>query len=437
MVGFAWLASAQPLIALGGAAALVVVGLVASRPGSVSAVLMGAYLIPLFALGRVYAYTGVDPIYVPEVLLLSALALSLPDWWNSYLVAVPRWYRWGSATLAIFGLSATWNGLTHGYPGALKGLVFVIYPLASGPCAAWIRVHDASWERIVISATMAAPIGLLVLTLIDSAEVIPAAYGFYLGGLIAFAATRSPGTRRWVLVTAAFIGPMLLLGTGRRGPILALIVTLLVAQIALRRMAGRSVRPLVIACAMGAGIILFAVGVAGVAPSHLPVVGMEVQRASSSFGAPGPEAEANVSFRLDLWQYSMTTALHHGFWFGTGFGRPFDFRFRSVDYRTVDTGGPHNSFIGVFYYLGVPAGLGFIAIVVGAFWSAAKNRSSDRRGAVQVAWLAAAVVTMFTNVALEGPYIGGPIWILIGWCVLARRAEVPEPTEAHHAALHA
>jgi len=434
MACFAWLASAQPLFALGGAAALVVIGFTANRVATASAVLFGAYLIPLFALGRVYAYAGFDPIYIPEVLLFSALALSLPDWWQTYLTAVPRWYRWGTAAFAVLGLIATWNGLTHGYPGALKGLVFVVYPLASGPCAAWIRVHDASWQRTLVGATLAAPIGLLILTLFDPNEVIPAAYGFYLSGLVAIAATRPPGDRRWVLIVAACAGPILLVGTGRRGPALALIVTLVVAQIALGRMAGRSVAPLVIVCTLGAGILLLAVGVVGVAPSRLPIVGMEVKRANSSFGAPGSESEANVAFRFDLWRYSMETALHHGFWFGTGFGRPFDFRFRSVDFRTVDTGGPHNSFVGVFYYVGVPAGLGFIVIIVAAFRSAARKRTSNRLAALQLAWLAAAVVTMFTNVALEGPYIGGPIWIMIGWCVLAPPAEAPDSTEARQAA---
>ncbi len=436
MAGFAWLASARPLLAVAGAAALVVVGSAAYRLTAASALLLGAYLVPLFAFGRVYAYAGVDPVYLPEVLLLAALVLSVPLWWEAYLRAVPRWYRWASAGFAAVGLLATWNGLAHGYPGALKGLVFVVYPLVSGPCAAWIRVNGAPWRAIALAAAVAAPIGLLVLTLTDSSTVIPAAYGFYLAGLVGLAVTARPGNGRWILVTLACLGPVLLLGTGRRGPALALIVAFVVALMASRRMAARTVRPVVIACILGAAMLMVAIGVGGVAPSRLPVVGDAVRRTSASVGSPTGESEANVAFRFDLWQYSMETAVHDGFWLGTGFGRPFDFRFRAVDYRTVDTGGPHNSFVGVFYYMGIPAGLAFIALIVAAFRSAGRRGGSPQVAPVQLALLAAGVVTMFTNVALEAPYIGGPIWILIAWCVLAPPTEAPEPTEIRHAARH-
>jgi len=362
--------------------------------------------------------------------------LSLPLWWETYLTAVPRWYRWASAGFALVGLYATWNGLAHGYPGALKGLVFVVYPLASGPCAAWIRVHEGYWRRILVAAVVATPVGLFVLMLTDPTAVIAAAYGFYLAGLVALAASWRHDARRWALVAVACTGPLLLISASRRGPILALLVTLVVAQIASRRLASLSVRPLVIACALGVGTLVLAVGVTGVAPSRLPLVGTTVQRTSQSVGNPSEESAANVAFRFDLWRYSMESALHHGFWSGTGFGRPFDFRFRTVDYSTVDTGGPHNSFVGVFYFMGVPAGLGFIAMVVGAFRAARRKRRPDELGPLQLAWLAAAVVTMFTNVALEAPYIAGPIWILLGWSVLAAKTDDREPTEVRQAALH-
>jgi len=433
---FAWLASAQPLLAVGGALGLVVVGLAAYRLAATSALLLGAYLVPLFAFGRVYAYTGFEPIYVPEVLLVCALALSAPLWWETYLSAVPRWYRWASAGFAVLGLFATWNGLAHGYPGALKGLVFFLYPLVSGPCAAWIRVHPTRWQAIAIAAAVAAPIGLIILTVADSTSVIAAAYGFYLAGLVALAATRRPGRGRWIVVLAACVGPLVLVATSRRGPILSLLVAMVVALVASRRMASLSIRPIVISCALGVAAIVFAVVVVGVAPSRLPVFGSAVRRTTQSVGTTGGESEANVAFRFDLWRYSMQTAVHDGFWLGTGFGRPFDFRFRSVDYLTVDTGGPHNSFVGVFYYMGIPAGLGFIAMMVAAFRSVSRRRSLQV-APIQLALLAAAVVTMSTNVALEAPYIGGPIWILIGWSVLSPPAEETETTEVRHVALHA
>lgn len=435
MAVLAWLASTQPVIAVGAAAAIAVVGCAARWPAATSAALMGAYLIPLFAFGRVYAYTGFDPVYLPEVLLLSALALSLPLWWKAYLTAVPRWYRWASAGFALVALVALNTGFAQGYPDALKGLVFVVYPLASGPCAAWISVHTRYWRRIAVAAAVAAPVGLLILTVTDPTAVIPAAYGFYLAGLVALAASWRPTAGRWALVAAACVGPVLLIATSRRGPTLTLIVVVVVALIASRRMASRPVRPLVIACTLGIAALTFVFGFVGVAPSRLPVVGTTVQRTSQSVGDQGGESEANVAFRFDLWRYSMESALHDGFWVGTGFGRPFDFRFRTVDYRTVATGGPHNSFVGVFYYMGVPAGLGFIAIVVAAFRSVGRRRDPEL-APIQLALLAGAVTTLLTNVALEAPYIGGPLWILIAWSVLARPARVPGPAERRRLAHH-
>ncbi|MDQ6879827.1 MAG: O-antigen ligase family protein, partial [Candidatus Dormibacteraeota bacterium] len=431
------LAPIQPSLALAAAAAFAVISYAASRPATASTLLLGAYLIPLLAFGRLYAYTGFDPVYLPEVLLMVALVVSFPLWWSAYLDAVPRWYRLASAGFALLGLVATYNGLGHGYQGAMKGLIFVVYPLASAPCAAWIRVHGAQWRGILLAAAVASPLGLLVLTLANSSEGIAAAYGFYLAGLVALAVVWPQGLGRRVLIVAAYLGPVLLVGSSRRGPILTIVVALVVSQIARRQMPWRTVRPFVVGCAAGLAVLAFVMGISGSTPDHLPLVGTTVQRSTHSFGSPGPESEANVAFRFDLWRYSMETTLHHGFWLGTGFGRPFDFRFRNVDYRTVDTGGPHNSFVGVFYFMGVPAGLAFIAIVVAAFRSAGRRRDSPQLAAFQLAWLAAAVATMFTNVALEAPYIGGPIWILIAWSLLSRETADPESAGQRRDALHA
>jgi len=438
---FAWLVSAEPMLAVAGASAVAVVGFAAYRPAAAAALLLGLYFIPLLAFGRVYAYIGIEPVYLPDVLLIAALALSLPLWWETYRTAVPLWYRRASAGFAVVGLFATWNGMAHGYPGALKGLVFVVYPLASGPAAAWMRVHERRWRRIVVVAALAAPVGLLILTTTDPTDVIPAAYGFYLAGLLAVAASQPPGTARRILVSAAGAGALLLVATGSRGPLLTLVVATLVGQIAWRRRSSRTVRPLVLGGAMALAVVVAAIALGGLDSSRLPIVGTAVGRATSSFASSGPEAEAgagaNVAFRLDLWQYSMDTAVHDGFLLGTGFGRPFDFRFNNVDFSTVDTGGPHNSFVGVFYYMGVPAGLAFIALIVVAFRRAGRRDASPQLATLQLTWLAAAVVTMFTNVALEGPYIGGPIWLLIGWCILNPVVEAHEQAEAEHAALHA
>jgi O-antigen ligase len=172
------------------------------------------------------------------------------------------------------------------------------------------------------------------------------------------------------------------------------------------------------AAAFTLALLVGAVALGGVPPGELPGIGSTITRTQAIFNGSADASEANVAFRIELWKYSLRTAVSEGPLLGSGFGRPFALEFRGADLGTEDTGGAHNSFVGIAYYMGFPALAMFLAMIVLAVRRVGKKQLTSVIQPAQAAWLVAGLVTMFTNVALEAPYIGGPFWLLLGWCVL-------------------
>jgi hypothetical protein len=400
------------------AVAVVSVGVAMYRPEIASAVLIGLYLVPLFAFARVFSYVGIPPIYLPEVLLAAALAVGVRQWLPTYREFVPLSYKLLTAGFAAVACLATWHGMTKGYEEAFKGLAFVAYPLLSGPIAAWIKASGPRWIRIVTVAVAVSPIGLVALLLIDDSLVVSAAYGFYFAGLIGIMMCRESGPLRVALFLDVLFGVLLLASTGRRGPILTVVIALAVAQFFSGGRLSPAVSKLIPAGAFALAVLFAAVALGGIPPGELPGIGSTITRTQAIFNGSADASEANVAFRIELWKYSLRTAVSEGPLLGSGFGRPFALEFRGADLETEDTGGAHNSFVGIAYYMGFPALGMFLAMIVLAVRRVGKRQLVSVVQPAQAAWLAAGLVTMFTNVALEAPYIGGPFWLLLGWCVL-------------------
>jgi hypothetical protein len=422
-VAVAFLVLINPAAALGVAVLTCGAGIAGYRPRGTASVLLLLYLAPLFALARVYSYVGVAPIYLPEVLLISALVISAPQWWEAYRTDVPKVYKSLTIAFATIGFVATVLGVSRGYPNALKGLVFVVYPVLSGPAAAWISLNREKWQRILTIALAACPLGLAVLLATDKSSVVSAAYGFYLSGLLGLMMCREPSRLRTWLLIEAWIGVALLGSSGSRGPTLTVLIAFAILEYTLRRTRHPSTMRLRPFLFVGAAALVAMVGLAGLTSTRLPGFGSAIDRTRQALTDPGSASEANVAFRIELWQYSLRTALHEGPILGMGFGRPFDLRFREVDLSSKDTGGPHNSFVAICYYMGFPALGLFIAIIAVAVRRSLKLPRSTMYP-MQLAWLAAGLVTMFTNVALEAPFIAGPLWLLLGWCALDRHESV-------------
>lgn len=432
LIQFARMLDQRRFYALLLAVAVVSVGVALYRPEIATAVLIGLYLVPLFAFARVFSYVGIPPIYLPEVLLVAALAVGVRQWMPAYREFVPQSYKLLTAGFAAVACIATWHGVSKGYDQAVKGLAFVAYPLLSGPVAAWIKVRGAQWIRTLTVAVAASPLGLLILLFVDGKLVVSAAYGFYFAGLIGIMMCREPGPLRVALFLDVLAGILFLASTGRRGPILTVLIALAVAQFFSGGRLSPAFSKLVPGAAFALALLFGAVALGGVAPGDLPGIGSTITRTQSIFNGSADASEANVAFRIELWKYSLRTAVSEGPLLGTGFGRPFALEFRGADLETEDTGGAHNSFVGIAYYMGFPALALFLAMIVLAVRRVGKKQLTSVIQPAQAAWLAAGLVTMFTNVALEAPYIGGPFWLLLGWCVLTEPidAVVLEPADA-------
>src|SRR5207237_7440157 len=79
------------------------------------------------------------------------------------------------------------------------------------------------------------------------------------------------------------------------------------------------------------------------------------------------------------------------------------------------TNGPHNSFVGYAFYAGYPCAALVIAAFVLALWRLWRARHLTMYAPALFGAIVGAAVIALTNVALESPYIGGPIWALLAW----------------------
>jgi O-antigen ligase len=421
----ALLVSIAPGLALAIAVAAFLSGVAATLGVTgASTALLALYFVPLFAFGRSFSRIGIAPVQLPEVILVLGITISIASWWPAYKTRVPTWYRVSTIAFAGLGLVSVVRGALSGYPAASRGFVLVLYPLLSGPCAAWIAVHRREWDRILLVAAASAPIGLLVLYILASGSVVAAAYASYFGVLVGLAMTAPRPSLRRFLVAGAVIGTIALAATGRRGPLLAVIVASLVGIIALTGYRPAQLSKLVATASFLLVSVLCGVMLGMVHPSELPGVGSVVERTRRGFSDPGSPEEANIAFRFSVWKYALSTVTSESPLLGMGFGRPFSLRFRERDFAKDRFSAAHNSYVGVTYAAGIPAGLLFIGIFLGAAAACRRKPRSDRDRPVQLAWLACAALITLTNVAAETTYIGGPLWLLLGWLVL--RGDVAE-----------
>jgi O-antigen ligase len=421
----------EPTVVLAAAVSILLVGFAANAgPVAASVTLLWLYLVPLFAFGRSFSRIGMAPLQLPELLLVVAVAVSLPQWWPAYKAWVPRWFKGSTVAFAGLALLAVARGAAHGHPGAMRGLALVVYPALSGPIAAWIVVHPSQWRRVLTAAVAAAPLGLLSLSVVANGSVVAAAYAFYLSGLIGMAMTTDEPRLRRLLTVLALVGAFALAATGRRGPLLAVAVAFVVGLVVLTGYRPRHLLKVASASALSAVLVLCLVMFGAVRFSDLPGVGTVIERTQRGLDEAGSPEEANVGFRFAVWRYALSTVTTENPLFGVGFGRPFDLTFRQRDFGKEEFSGAHNSYVGVAYAAGFPAGMLLVAVFVGAARTCLRRPRTSTDRPVQLAWLASAVVISLTNVAAETTYIGGPLWILLGWLSVRQPSSRPETEPA-------
>lgn len=157
----------------------------------------------------------------------------------------------------------------------------------------------------------------------------------------------------------------------------------------------------------------------------------------------GP-ANSNSAWRLAIWKFQLERAVQQPF-FGVGFGRPTNFRWRAglgglYDQREGgpsgnDVTGPHNSFVNIIFRTGL-SGLIPLLIILGIaghrtwFFLRRSDLLPEDRAIVAgvVAIFVFIGVTAGLSVALEGPYMG-----IFFWSALALLLALPslmKPTQA-------
>jgi hypothetical protein len=374
-----------------------------------------AYLVPLLALGKIYATVGSSPIYLPDVLIVVAALFMLP------LVRLRLTSPFPSVCLliALLALHSVYVGYHNGYLDATKGAVLALYPLIALVVAGWLA-NQRNAEQLLSGLPKyvlpLAPVGLAIL-FAAGASVTAAAAGLYLGAAGAFAIVPGMPRRRW-LGAGFVIGTVLLVGfNAKRGPALAIVLAVFVAWVASGQF--RSARSSITLPALGAVVIamVLAASLGILAPSKIPVAGPLISRtiATNSVSANNSidaAAANNVGIRRAIWSYALH-ATNADPLFGLGAYHPIEVDYLGNNLVHQPGIGTHNSFVGYAFYAGYPAAaLVALVFIIGLIRMWRLRRASIYAAAL-LGSIVAVIMTALTNVALETTYIGGPSWLVL------------------------
>jgi len=136
--------------------------------------------------------------------------------------------------------------------------------------------------------------------------------------------------------------------------------------------------------------------------------------------------DANASWRLEVWKRAINYGIEHPL-MGAGFGRSMG---DSLAFGETDRVDPHNSYVAIFYRMGLPGIIAFAifwAQVIGVAFARCKRGTANRLlfGMALAAHIATAIFALF-NVVLEGPYMGIPFWVSLALVQEASRTIGPE-----------
>jgi O-antigen ligase len=378
--------------------------------------LWAACLTPLFLLGKNYATVGVSPFYVMDIVALFALLATVQSWGpRAFSDRRLRWFRAVAVGLAVMACQAVYRGIVAEYPDPLKGAILGLYPLLGWGAATWFLTRPAE-EAIRWRWALYVPTVGVILAWVLNLSMISAASGLYLAIAGAFGVQmrywRNSPLLLWTLFGAALLTAI----ASKRGPLLAIVAAIVATTIASRPSRLRAPRWPVISWSLATVGVFTVLGlsVTGLPLSGMPVIGGVTERMSHSHDLSS-EAGANVELRLDMWQEALKVAQREPF-LGAGAGRPIDVVHDGERLNSA-TAGPHNSFVGYIYYLGWPAGIAVVLLVLATL----RRTWKARHHPVAASWFGATVgvcVTACTNVALETTFIGLPSWLVLA-CAFA------------------
>lgn len=399
-------------------------------------------LLGYAALGKGFAYLGLPPLFIGEILLgfgllalwqagtLPAVFTALP---NLLLAAMAAWVA--ARTLPFLG--------RHGVD-ALRDSVIILYGAFGVIVCGLILERPERLNRIFrLFAGFAAWYGPGGWTLYYLGKVArnigvgwpgsgmpliairPGEVAVHVAGSAVFALLFFG--RTGLLRSALLLMSIAMVSAQSRGGMLAILLPLGVACLVSGRLAGM-LRMGAIGAALLAGAYMAQIEVS--LPPDNRVISAEqlLMNAASIVGAPGEgDLDGTKLWRLRWWEAIRNYTLHGPlFWTGQGFGMNLaeeDGFVVGLEHGGAVVRSPHNASMTILARAGVP-GLALWALLLAAWLGMMAMNILEARLAGEPRWadwflflacyLAAAVIDASFDVALEGPMLGIWFWTIFG-----------------------
>ena len=453
----------NPVLAAAVIGAVGVLAFGAAIPGVLSRLFilaLGIVLTGYAFFGRAFAYIGIPPIFIGELLLGLGLASALVD---KRLAAAFRsrisWLLlgfalWGAARtmpyLSTHGMDALRDGVLWGY-GAFALIVAV--HLAG---RTWVESVIRRYARLMLLMLLWIPPGLMVSRILGDVlplgpngvplELVKAGdAGVHLGGIAAFLLlgfhhrrVARPDARfsgmDWVLWIAWLLAFAFVAAVNRGGMLSALLALGTVVMLRPRETGWK----VGLAC-MAAIVLAVGVFVSDLSLNLGHSRNVSVQQIADNFGSVTQEAgqhelDGTREWRLSWWTHIVDYTFYGPyFWTGKGYGINLadddGFQLHHQSLRS-----PHNGHLTVLARSGVPGfalwvllQATFSASLLVGYWRA-RRVGQDTWGRLHLwilaYWVACLVDTSF-DVYLEGPQGGIWFWTIVGVGITMLSADMP------------
>ena len=424
-----------------------------ATPGARYLAALGVCLLGYALLGRTFAYVGVPPVFVGEVMLAVGLGVAagsrrvgevLATWPMRFWLVLLAWTVVRTVPyLGRDGVDAPRDAMLVGYGlyAVILGSLLLAEPerlrdLVRRYRRAVVVILALTWAVYLVSKTLE---GRLPTYPWNSGVAIPEAKGgdmmVHMTAVTAFLMLGLTRSTPALVLMAAFSSGIIMISN--RGGMVAFALGLGLAW--LMRPQGTGAGKIVYAFAflVLAGAIvgpMLELSVQG--GTREVTVEQVVENVKSIFGSSRDALDGTKRWRLLWWAEIVDyTVLGPHFWDGKGFG----VNLAESDGFVVDDGGlrsPHNGHLTVLARAGVPGAVLWL-LVHGAWfggivraWSRAR-RGRQRRWVAVFAWLAGVWVACMVNasfdVFLEGPMGGVWLWSVMGIGLAAARLQATHP----------
>lgn len=416
---------------------------------------LAACLFGYALFGKAFAYLGVTPLYIGEVMMALGLALALGSLWNRRGQTTPvLWIAlvllaWGLVQtipyVAGYGMMAFRDLMVVGYTlfAIVAVVLFTARPERLPAMLARYRVLvvvvcSVAWLLFLIARSFSAQVPRAPwaphLSLLDNK---PGDLLVHLAGITAFLLLRFRKPSTWLLVLLV-VGTAALMA-GNRGGMLGYLLAMGVFAV-MKPSSAKATRLLyVLAVMLVAGMAANTATVAINGGTRTLSVGQLWENAKSIVGKSDDSALGNtVEWRLEWWGVIVDYALlGDEKWTGKGFGR----NIADEDGFAVDQYGslrsPHNVHMTVLARSGIP-GLSLWTLLHLAWWFAVlrawafarKRRLTAWQGffaLCAVYWIASIINATF-DVYMEGPMGGIWFWFLFGTALAGARLVRSHPS---------